>query len=68
MIAETIRFLMTISLIMAIVFAVIADSVKCVIKSLTFTVGSVFYIVITVVVNSSKRGHMLRTNGALSPF
>lgn len=49
MIAETIRFLMTISLIMAIVFAVIADSVKCVIKSLTFTVGSVFYIVITVV-------------------
>ena len=49
MIAETIRFLMTISLMMAIVFAVVTDSIKCVIKSLTFTVGSVFCIVITVV-------------------
>ena len=49
MIAETIRFLMTISLIMAIVFAVIADLVKCVFKSLPFVLGSVFCIVITVV-------------------
>ena len=49
MIAETIRFLLTISLIMAIVFAVIADLVKCVFKSLPFALGSVFCIVITVV-------------------
>ena len=48
MIAETIRFLMTISLIMAIVFAVIANLDKCVFKSLIFTLGSVFCEVITV--------------------
>ena len=26
------------------------------------------YVLIMFAVNSSKRGHMLRTNGALSPF
>lgn len=48
MIAETIRFLMTISLIMTIVFAVVANLDKCVFKSLIFTLGSIFCEVITV--------------------
>lgn len=49
MIAEIIRFLMAISLIMTIVFAVIANLAKCVFKSLIFTLGSVFCEVITVI-------------------
>lgn len=48
MMNEIIRFLMAISLIMTIVFAVVANLDKCVFKSLIFTLGSVFCEVITV--------------------
>lgn len=48
MMNEIIRFLMAISLIMTIVFAVVANLDKCVFKSLIFTLGSIFCEVITV--------------------
>lgn len=47
MMNEIIRFLMAISLIMTIVFAVVANLDKCVFKSLIFTLGSIFCEVIT---------------------
>ena len=48
MMNEIIRFLMAISLIMTIVFAVVANLDKCVFKSLIFTLGSVFFFFFTV--------------------